>query len=553
MRPREGNAIVLAIAAATAAAGILLHASLGPPGTSWTVDDAGKALVLERVSRDPSAPWLPYAGAALDPEYALFPQPLGGSEPYAVRRGGRVLSQYHAPFIWLSVLPYEALGDTGLAIWPALGAGGAVFLTGRWAAGLAGPMAGLIASLLALCASPLPFYAAVFWEHTLTIALAAGGFLALSSRRPGTAGLALGGAALLREEMALLVAAAVAVAFAQRHGRAALRLALGGAAGVWARAAFHVATTGSWLGVHAELNRSEPFRHVVEAANGLLFGTGFSGLPGASAFVAVAALALSRALPPARSRHVLIAGVAALVAVAVLGFLSFPGDADRALALVRSNSAALFLPWTLVAPFLRTTTTPSMRPAAWTALLFLALFVLLVPERSITGVHPGPRMLLPLLPIACVLAASGMASSRRAVVLLAPLVLTAMAWNVRSLGLLHSKRETAGRLAAAILAEPERIVVTDLFWLPTEMGVLWDRKQFHLLRRDADLELLVERAAAAGERSVLAAVEPGRIPAEPLARIQHPDLPAFSVDVHRLVLRPEPAPGDTATIRESSP
>ena len=86
----------------------------------------------------------------------------------AARRDGRVLSQYHAPFVWLAVLPARALGDAGQAVWPAFGAGLAVWWTGRWAFGLLGPAAGVIAAGLALFASPLLFYASVFWEHTLT-------------------------------------------------------------------------------------------------------------------------------------------------------------------------------------------------------------------------------------------------------------------------------------------------------------------------------------------------------------------------------------------------
>ena len=84
-------------------------------------------------------------------------------------------------------------------------------------------------------------------------------------------------------------------------------------------------------------------------------------------------------------------------------------------------------------------------------------------------------------------------------------------WSVRSLQLLHEKRTLAGELATALAAQPDRVVVTDLFWLPTEMASLWDRKEFHLISSDRALETLVAHASAEGERSVLAAVEPGRI------------------------------------------
>jgi hypothetical protein len=146
-------------------------------------------------------------------------------------------------------------------------------------------------------------------------------------------------------------------------------------------------------------------------------------------------------------------------------------------------------------------------------------------------------MLLPALPVLVAVAARCCVTSRRTLLLLSPLMLAAAAWNVRTLELLHAKRETAGRLAAALTAAPEPIVVTDLFWLPTEMAALWDQKQFHLLGRDEDMALLVARASSAGTPSILAAAEPGRIPGDALARIREEMFPAFSVDVHRLALR----------------
>ncbi len=551
VRSEKGHAILGALAVVTSITGFELHEKLGPPDTFWTVDDAGKALVLDRIARDPSAPWLTYAGAALDPGYTMFPQPLEGAEPYAVRRGERVLSQYHAPFVWLALVPYRAFGDAGRGMWPALGAGAAVLLTGRLAAAVAGPMAGVIAALIAIVASPLLFYAAVFWEHSLTIALAAGAFLALAKSRPMVAGIAFGAATLLREESILLVVAAVGAALVDRKRSAAWRIALGGAVGALSRAGFHAATTGSWLGVHAGLNRSEPFVHAFEAASGLLFGCGFSGLPMIAAVGALILFGSSLGRRSSLSGIAPMLGVAILFAISALGWRGFPGGQDRVLALVRSNSAVLFVPWVFAAPYLSGAAPANLRLPVATSVLFVALFLVLVPERSITGVHPGPRMLLTVLPVAAAVAAARIAGNPRHVFMLMPLFLASAAWSVRSLDLLHAKRAAAGVLAHAIANAPDRIVMTDLFWLPTEMAALWDRKQFHLLRRDADLERLARGAAASGERSMLAAVEPGRIPAEALAPLRPADLPAFSVDLHRLTLRADGTPPDAASLEAS--
>jgi hypothetical protein len=234
-----------------------------------------------------------------------------------------------------------------------------------------------------------------------------------------------------------------------------------------------------------------------------------------------------------------------LAFASIRGWLHFPGGLDAALALRKSNSAALFLPWALAAPFLRSE--ESAQSSAWrllggSAVLFVVMFLVLVPGRSITGVHPGPRMLLPVLPLGAAVAASRLTSSRPATFLLAPLLLGGALWNFSSLELLHAKRALSGDLAAALAARPERVVITDQFWLATEMMHLWDRKQFYLVGTDREMRAFVARATAAGERTIVAATEPGRIPATPVASVHREDLPAFSVDLQVLNLKPEGAP-----------
>lgn len=544
MPDRRADPVLLAISIAAALAGLILFARLGPPGTFWTVDDAGKSLVVGNLRRDPTSTSLEYPGRRIDPEYRFFPQPMRGPERYATLRGGRAISQYLSPFTWLA-LPFAAtLGFVGLGLLPALGAGAVVFLGGVLAATVAGsPRTGRIAAGILLASTPLLFYGSVFWEHSLTTALVTGAFLALatSPRRSLLAGLLLGGACFLREEMGLLLSAVVLMAMVTAARHDAVRVAIGGLAGLAARATFHLATSGSILGVHAGLNRPAPFENVREAMGDLLWGTGFSGLP--ATVSALAMLLLVAALFVPRRFAVLPLGlsVALLFAISAVGWRLFPGREDSALALIHSNSAALFVPWALVAPFLRDRA-PSVASATHlvgrAVILFLVLFLILVPARSITGVHPGPRMLLPLLPFVAALAATRVSRSRVAVVLLAPLLLTSALWNLRSLELLHAKRTLAGELVAALEARPEKVVVTDLFWLPTEMASLWDRKEFHLITSDRGLEELAARASAAGERTMLAAVEPGRIPAAPVAAVRRDGFSAFSVDLHILTLKP---------------
>ncbi|MFN8178243.1 MAG: hypothetical protein U0167_09950 [bacterium] len=568
--------VLVALALATSLAGLVLFARLGPAWTFWTVDDAGKSLVVANLEHNPGSTSLEYPGRALDPDFRFFPQPIRGSERYATLHDGRIVSQYLAPFPYLA-LPFAAVfGFIGLGLWPALGAGAVVLLTGLLAAALGGSRrAGRLAAAILLVSSPLLFYGSVFWEHSLTAALAAAAFLALATPRPRpfVAGLLLGATCLLREETGLLLSAVVLVAMILRRRPDAARIAAGGLLGVAARGAFHWATSGSLVGVHGELNQSVPFEHVGDAARDLLVGPGFSGIPDVAVLGALLVLAAARSLPPRAALAPFALGAVALAVVSVRGWLRFPGGEDSALALLKSNSAALFLPWALAAPFLRgpsggdaapsrqtphpapsggvppasENASPAHAAAAWRLLggasvLFVVFFVLLVPARSITGVHPGPRMLLPVLPLAAAVCATRLSASRLAALFLAPLLLAGALWNLTSLELLHAKRALAGDLAAALAARPERIVVTDLFWLPTEMSSLWDRKTFYLVGTEREMRAFVARATAAGERTILAATEPGQIPAAPVAAVHRDGLPSFSVDLQVLTLKTEAAP-----------
>jgi hypothetical protein len=528
MRPAvlQADPLVVSLAVAATAGGFLLHAFLGPAGTSWTIDDAGKRLVLASLQEDAGRTWLRYPGAGLDPELRWFPQPLDGAEPYGVRRDGRVVSQYLSAFVWWT-LPFErVLGDTGLVALPALGAGAAVLLTGVLAARRSGRGAGRLAALIFTLATPLLFYASVFWEHAPATALAAGAFLSLAApgrSRPFLAGALAGTACLLREELFLLVmACAAALPLAGRRGELP-RLLAGGAAGAAGWLLVQRMATGSWTGVHVAVNEPVPFVHAAKAARSLLFDPGFSGLPFGIALVLVALLA---------TRLAWFAAVG-LAAVSAAALARFPGGGDEALALIRSNSALVFVPWAIALAGLRPTAGAGRRdPLVVAPLLFVAAFVVLVPERSITGVHPGPRMLLPALPAAAVLAAERFPRRAPAAAAFALTLIAAAAWSVRSLALLHDKREASGALHRALDADPRRLVATDLFWLPTDAAPLWDRKQFHLVRGPDDLGELARRAAAAGEREMLFVTAPGRASATPLVSLRPARLPAFAADLH---------------------
>ena len=532
----------------TIAAGIL-HASLGPPDTHWNLDNGARALAVAHLIRDPGATRLEYPGRAHDPHFRSFPLPLGGDLPYAALVDGEPVSAYLTPFAWL-VLPFVALlGFSGQGVLPAVGGGLAVGLTGALAHRRTGSMRrALAAAALAALASPLLFYSSVLWEHSVVVALVAGAFAALESRRASGApafgaGLLLGVAAFLREEVGLLVLATAIGLFAKGRRSEAIRVAAGGAVGIAGHFAFQRAIGGSWAGVHGGVNRPEPFLHTGTAVRDLLASTGASGAP--LALVGLAAVALGAAAVWRRAQRpglLALAGASLLAGISLVAWTRYPDGQDRALALIGSNSTVVFLPWALVVPFLAATRrrprrdAPAPVPLGTIALLFLGAVLALAPERTITGVHPGPRLLLPLLPLVAALAAERIpARVGTATVALVIAAIPALLWNVRSLELLHDKRHASGRIAAAIAADPHRIVVTNLFWLPAELPALWFEREFHLVGEEREVyEALCRRAAAAGEEEVLLVVGASTLPNPPASSrtVINPGFPEFSVVLH---------------------
>jgi len=519
-----------------AAAGIGIRLLGGPPGTDWTIDNGGKALVVHELVQHGGDSSIRYPAERIDPEYRFFPQPLQGKEPYGVLRNGQVHSQYDSPFVRIAAPAFALGGGTALAFLPALGGGAAVFLTGLQAT---------LAGVILLLAAPLLFYSSVFWEHTWVMAIVTGSLLLLKNagrRRAFFAGLAMGAAILLREEIILFFFATLAaMAMVRRGVREAAIFAGGGALGVGALAWFHFTTSGNLTGTHVAANRPVFLVHLLDAVRGLLFSPGFSGVPLAIPIAAVILLVAARAIPFPRREILEIASLAVLAATSALAFARYPAGEDQALALISSNSVLVAIPW-LFPAF-------ASRPAngerlAWvSAWIFVLVFLAFVPERSISGIHPGPRMLLPIVPIAAIAAARGAqrdartpgAAARARLILLSMLLIIGASWSARSIALLVEKRETMGRIAAELERDPRRVVVTDLFWLPTELPALWSEKQFHLVANPAALHELQERYAQAGVDELLFITTAGAVRNRaPLRTVTSTSFPQFSVELHAI-------------------
>ena len=524
----------LGLGTLTTSLGLLLRLLGGPAGTDWTIDNGGKALVVRELVQNRGNSWIRYSAERIDPEFQFFPQPLQGREPYGVLRNGRVHSQYDSPFVRAAAPAFELAGEPVLALLPALGGGVVVFLTG---------LQGTLAAILLLLATPLLFYSSVFWEHTWVAALAAGSLFLLGgagARRAFLAGLAMGAAVLLREEIVLLCGATLAALAILRRGSREIAAFAGGAGlGIAGLVWFHLATTGTIGGTHVAANRPMFLVHALDAAQGLLFSPGFSGIPAAFSIVAFAMLMAARTISFPRRNIVELVALVMLAATSALALARYPSGEDKALALISSNSVLVSMPWLF--PALVSRPPERERLAMLSALIFVLLFLMFVPSRSITGIHPGPRMLLPIAPVAAIAAARqlqhdwrtpGVGARLRLAILLVLLGI-GVAWGGRSIALLAEKRHDMGRIASELERDPRRVIVTDLFWLPTELSSLWHEKQFHLVAGPSGLRELEERYARAGERELLFVTRAGTIRNRtPLRTISSESFPEFSVELH---------------------
>ena len=141
---------------------------LRPPDVFWSLDEGGKTLYLQNVVRTGSATApIIYPGRTLDPELTYLPL------FYWAQDGTQIYSWWPIGFPLLTLPFFQWLGWIGLYVIPAL--------AGAACAALSALIARRITPESRLApdsdgtdrgvATPILFYATMFWEHTLSVAL----------------------------------------------------------------------------------------------------------------------------------------------------------------------------------------------------------------------------------------------------------------------------------------------------------------------------------------------------------------------------------------------
>lgn len=477
----------LAVALSAVAVGALYAALLAamPLDSLWAGDQGAKLVqVVSLIRARLGSLAIPDLSLAYAPDARFSALPA----LYTVEAGEARVSIFSYPYALLTAPPFFALGYAGLYVVPLLATvatlvtaaalGAHVGLRKLWAVP---PALGL--------ATPLGFYALVFWEHALAALLATAALLCAAvalgedgAPRPGRRGWAWAGAGLLaglawwfRAEALWLGPALLAGLAWAGAGRRGLAWAGAGlAAGLAPMLLFNLIVYGQPLGGQVAANFGAPGAAAallparLRVAGELLVG--LSAVWGL--WLAAWACAAALAAAPPRLRPWALAALAALAAAAAL--MTQPRDLNWTGA---ANAATL----TLLAPLglrLRAAR-PAARLLGGAALAYAAGVLLTAPNGG--GAQFGPRYLLPVLPAAGLLALAAAqelaapGAPRRALAAgaLAALLAACLTTQARGLDLLRLNYGLNQRLVRVVNARPAPLVVSDAKYGPQLVAPLY--------------------------------------------------------------------------------
>jgi hypothetical protein len=554
---------LLAAAASAACLGVIYAT---PSDVTWIVDCGSKALLAQRLLATGFADvHLDYPAALLDPTGDAFP---GGS--FALSHAGGFVSVFPPAYSALAVPFLALLGDPGLRVPAALGAGACALLAAVWLAPGVGRGRALVGAAALAFATPLFFYGVTVWEHDLCVALGLAAWVALATPTPGrslAAGLLAGAACWLREEQLLMVGAIALACALQRRRASHIGLFLAAAAvPILALAGFNQAVYGDPLGVHLPANLellagggpAEAVRQVIGALSGL-------GVGGAETIALGLALALAWGAGWIAGRRASAAWafwVAATLPLLAWGYGVFQlmVASDPLEALVRYNGLLLQLPLSGLAGLglarvLGDPTLAPLRIGVFAGLAFLAAAVgigVATGSPLAFGVHWGPRMLLPAVPalVALYLAALPPPGPGRARRLVWGASLAAgLLSSVLSVGFLVEQKREAARLEQEVLENSDDIVVSTHPYAPVQLFSLGSQRRVLVAERAGAMMRVVATLSRNGGGEFLLIGRPStvdhtfgeRVRCDVVARHRGRRITYLDADLQRCEVEPAPA------------
>ena len=208
-----------------------LLTALMPRDVFWITDGGNKFITMENIIRDRTDA-IAYPAADIDTEYKFFPY----SNFHFVRHHDNIYSIFPPYFSAFSSFFYRAAGYWGLYLISILSTGIVLLLTLRIIQRLKLPDKYLLSlPVLGLC-TPFFFYSLTFWEMTLTAMLTTTAVLMVVRRTENNttipefllAGLMMGSAIILREDIYVLAAALVAAMFILKYKKTNIAITCAG-------------------------------------------------------------------------------------------------------------------------------------------------------------------------------------------------------------------------------------------------------------------------------------------------------------------------------------
>lgn len=489
----RSGAAVLAAALAVGLVYIALLAWAVPLNGLWSGDQGAKLVqVVSLIRHRFTSGAIVEMGAAADPAGRFSALPA----LYTWRQGSAYYSIFSYPYAALTAPWFFLLGYAGLYVVPVAATLSALALAATLGARLGLRAAWSLVPILGL-ATPVGFYALVFWEHALATALAMGALfyatLACSpsgraSRYAWIAGALAGLAWWFRAECLWLGPALLAGMVWAKAGRQSVAWATGGLlVGLLPMAALNLLVFGLPLGPQVAVNFATPGAGTpgaLLAARGAIAATMLLDGPGRGLgwLNAIVALALA-ATWAGRGRRWLIAGAASLALV----YLAWPGAKLLHTGLVAACPLALL---TLSACRRTPMSRPAVRLLIGAAAVFICGVLLTAPNDG--GSQWGPRYLLPALPALVIVGLVALdhpeASQRLPRTLALSLLIAAgLLAGYQGVRVLRASTATSLRLIQVVNAQAAQPVLTDVWYAPQLLAPLYFERTILLLPTPDDL------------------------------------------------------------------
>ncbi|NTW02341.1 MAG: hypothetical protein HGA19_13855 [Oscillochloris sp.] len=485
--------------AATLAVGLLYVVLLiwvVPVNGLWSGDQGAKIVqVISLIQHRFSSGAISNPSAGIDPEGRFSALPALFTWPH----NGSYYSIFSYPHALLSTPWFFLFGYAGLYVVPVGATLGTLMIGSALGERLGLRILWTIPLLLGV-ATPIGFYALVFWEHALATGVTTGALLcallALTAPRHKNgyaliAGLLMGFAWWFRAECLWLEPALLlGLAWARADRRLLAWVAIGIVVSLTPMAVFNLLIFGMPLGAQVAVNFTTPtaatpsalLSHRSEISITMLLGNAWPGL-----WWIVAAIALAFATIWAdRWRLWLQAGAALLCIMYLLG----PGTGLLHTGIVVACPLALLALSAWNPAYL---THAPIRLLLGTSIIFLCGVLLTTPNDG--GAQWGPRYLLPILPALVIagLTALGNKSNQprltqgAALTLLISAGLIAQIQGVRTL---HDSTTTSLRLVQVVNAQPDQPVVTDIWYAPQLLAPIYFERTILLLNTPSDIPVL---------------------------------------------------------------